>query len=159
MGVDYMYANHSKQQYFDIGLFGESCRFRHAGFSYGSRALSLLISHQGSWKSDSIEMVDDISDQTPGYINIGVEAELLILDVDGIKYFNEMDELDFTTFAKMCFYAWILQRKEVIELLNNKYGPGGWQQKYKNDYCNVPPDAWEQRIHEAQSRNIVIYRK
>ena len=60
MGMDYVYANHSKKQYFDIGLFGESCRSRHAGFGFGSRALSLLISEKGSWNSDSIEMVNDV---------------------------------------------------------------------------------------------------
>ena len=110
MGVQYVYANHSKKQYFDIGLFGESCRFRHAGFSFGSRALSLLISERGDWNGDSIEMVDDVSDTSvvvsSQYTNIRVEAELLILDVDGVEYFNEANDLDIITFTSSENICW-----------------------------------------------------
>ena len=162
MGMDYVYANHSKKQYFDIGLFGESCRYNHAGFSYGSRALSLLISEQGSWNSDSIEMVHDVSEKSilisSEYTNIRVETELLILDVDGIKYFDEENELDLTTFTSLCLYAMIMRRPEVIELLDKKYGSGGWQKQYKDHYRSHTT-GMEQAIYEAQSRNIVLYHK
>ncbi len=162
MGIDYIYVNHSKKQYFDIGLFGESCRFRHAGFSYGSRALSLLISHQGSWNSDSIEMVDDVSERSlflsSEYINISVEAELLILDVDGVKYFDNENELDFNTFSFLCLYATILRRKEIIGLLDRKYGPGIWQKQYKAHYRDQNI-GWENAIYAAQSRSMILYNK
>lgn len=162
MGIDYIYANHSKKQYFDIGLFGESCRFGHAGFSYGSRALSLLVSHQGSWNQDSIEMVNDVSEKSffisSEYTNISVEAELLILDVDGVKYFNGKNELDFITFSILYLYATILRRTEIIELLDRKYGPGNWQKQYK-DYYRDHNSGWENAIYEAQNRNIILYKK
>ncbi len=162
MGIEYVYANHSKKQYFDIGLFGENCRFRHAGFSYGSRVLSLLISEQGSWNSDSIEMVNDVSEKSivvsSKYTNIRVEAELLILDVDGVEYFNEESELDFITFTSLCLYAMILRRPEVIELLDKKYGPGGWQKKYREHYRDHKTGL-ENAIYETQGRNIVLYHK
>ena len=162
MGVDYIYANHSKKQYFDIGLFGESCRSRCAGFVLGSRALSLLISDKGSWNNDSIEMVDDVSDKSllisSEYTNISVEAELLILDVDGVEYFSEKSELDFTTFSNLCLYATILHRPEVIELLDKKYGPGGWQKQFKEHYRGQTTGL-EQAIYEAQGRSLVIYHK
>ncbi len=64
MGTDYVYANHTKRQYLDVGLFGEGCSVRHAGYSFGSRVLSLLISEHGNWKCDSIEMVSDASDES-----------------------------------------------------------------------------------------------
>ena len=162
MGIDHIYANHSKKQYFDIGLFGKSCRYRNAGFSFGSRALSLLISEQGSWNSDSIEMVNDVSDKnlliSSEYTNISVEAELLILDVDGVEYFNEESELDFTTFSNLCLYAMILRRPEVIELLDKKYGRGVWQKQYK-DYYRGQTTGLEHAIYEAQGRSLVIYHK
>ena len=162
MGMDYIYANHSKKQYFDIGLFGESCRSRCAGFGLGSRALSLLISHQGSWNNDSIEMVDDVSDKSffisSEYTNISVETELLILDVDGVEYFNEGRELNFTAFTNLCLYAMILRRPEVIELLDKKYGCGGWQKQFKDHYRDHTT-GMEQAISESQGRSLVIYRK
>ncbi len=162
MGMDYIYANHSKKQYFDIGLFGESCRSRYAGFGLGSRALSLLISEQGSWNSDSIEMVNDVSDKSllisSEYTNISVEAELLILDVDGVEYFNEESELDSITFSNLCLYAMILRRPEVIKLLDKKYGRGGWQKQFK-DYYRGHTTGLEHAIYEAQGRNIVLYHK
>ena len=162
MGMDYVYANHSKKQYFDIGLFGESCRSKHAGFGFGSRALSLLISEKGSWNSDSIEMVNDVTDKSlfisSEYTNIRVEAELLILDVDGVEYFNEQSELDFTTFSNLCLYAMILRRPEVIELLDKKYGRGGWQKQYKDHYRGQTTGL-EHAIYKAQGRSLVIYHK
>lgn len=162
MGVDYIYANHTKKQYFDIGLFGESCRSRCAGLGLGSRALSLLISDKGSWNCDSIEMVDDVTDKSllisSEYTNISVEAELLILDVDGVEYFSEQSELDFTTFSNLCLYATILRRPEVIELLDKKYGPGGWQKQFKDHYRGQTTGL-EQAIYEAQGRSLVIYHK
>jgi hypothetical protein len=162
MGIDYFYANHSKKQYFDIGLFGESCRSRYAGFGLGSRALSLLISEKGSWNSDPIEMVNDVSDKSlfisSEYTNISVEAELLILDVDGVEYFKEQSELDFTTFSNLCLYAMILRRPEVIELLDKKYGRGGWQKLYKDHYSGQTTGL-EHAIYEAQGRSLVIYHK
>ena len=162
MGVDYIYANHTKKQYFDIGLFGESCRSRCAGFGLGSRALSLLISDKGSWNSDSIEMVDDVTDKSlfisSEYTNISVEAELLILDIDGVEYFSEKSELDFTTFSNLCLYAMILRRPEVIELLDKKYGPGDWQKQFKRHYRGQTTGL-EQAIYEAQGRSLVIYHK
>ncbi len=165
MGIDYFYANHSKKQYFDIGLFGESCLSKYAGFGFGSRVLSLLISEHGSWNSDSIEMVDDISDKSlfvsSGYTKINVEAELLILDVDGVenfKNFYKNSEFDFTTFSHLCLYAMILRRPEVIELLDKKYGCGVWQKQYKDHYSDHTA-SMEHAIYEAQARNIVLFRK
>ncbi|MBU3914579.1 hypothetical protein KKA14_03510 [bacterium] len=165
MGIDYIYVNHSKKQYFDIGLFGESCRSRCAGFGFGSRALSLLISDQGSWNCDSIEMVDDVSDKSllisSNYTKINIEAELLILDVDGIENFKnlyEESEFDFSTFSHLCLYAMILKRPEVIELLDEKYGRGGWQKQYKNNYSEHTI-RMELSIYEAQGRNIILFGK
>lgn len=161
MGIDYVYANHSKRQYFDVGLFGKSCRFTNAGFSFGSRVLSLLISERGSWNSDSIEMLDNVSDKglslAAEYTNISVEAELLMLDVDGVEIFKEEAELDFVTFSNLCLYAMLLSRPDVVELLNDKYGRGGWQKKYKAYYTT--PTGLEQAIYEAQGRDLVLYRK
>ncbi len=162
MGIDYSYVNHSKKQYFDIGLFGESCRSRCAGLGLGSRALSLLISGQGLWNSDSIEMVDDVSDKSlfisSEYTNITIEAELLILDVDGVDYFNEQSDLDLTTFSKLFLYATLLYRTEVIDLLDKMYGKGVWKKKFK-DHFRGHATGWEQSIQEAQYRNIILYRK
>ena len=162
MGIDYAYANHTKKQYFDVGLFGESCGGKHAGYSFGSRALSLLISEQGSWSCDSIEMVTDVTDKSlqisAEYTNIGVEAELLILDVDGVEVFVELGELDLTTFTKLCLYAMILRRPDVLEFLDRKYGPGGWQKQYKDHYRSMS-SGMENAIHEAQSRALVLYHR
>ena len=162
MGIDYVYANHTKKQFFDVGLFGESCRSRHAGFGLGSRALSLLISERGSWNSDSIEMVDDITDKSllisSEYTNISVEAELLILDIDGVDYFQEKIGYNFTMFSNLCLYAIILRRPEVIDLLDTIYGRGVWQKKYKNHYRGQQT-GMEYAIYKAQARNIVLYRK
>ena len=145
MGIDYIYVNHTKKQYFDVGLFGESCRFRCAGYGLGSRALSLLISDQGSWKRDSIEMVDDVTDESirisSEYTDVSVEAELLILDIDGVEYFKNWSEFDFTTFSNLCLYATILRRQEVIELMDRMYGSGVWQKKYKDHYRGHSPRA------------------
>jgi len=163
MSIEYVYANHSKKQYFDIGLFGESCRLRHAGFSCGSRVLSLLISERGSWNGDSIEMVDDVSETSvvvsSQYTNIRVEAELLILDVDGAEYFNEASDLGIITFTSLCLYAMILARPEVIELLDEKYGTGGWQKMYKEEHYRDHKTGLEYEIYESQGRNIVLYDK
>ena len=162
MGIDYIYANHTKKQYFDIGLFGESCRIRNAGFGFGSRALSLLISEQGCWNSDSIEMASNVTDKclfiSSKYTNINVEAELLILDVDGVDNFNQESDFDFTTFSNLCLYAMILRRPEVIDLLDRKYGRGVWQKKYKEHYREHTSNM-EYAIYEAQNRNIVLYLK
>jgi hypothetical protein len=162
MGIDYVYANHTKKQYLDVGLFGESCRGEHAGYSFGSRALSLLVSEQGSWNCDSIEMVGDVGDKSlkisAEYTNIGVEAELLILDVDGVAVFDAQDELDFSTFTKLCLCAMILRRPDVLEFLDGKYGPGGWQRQYKDHYRGVS-SGLEDAIHEAQGRGLKLYHK
>jgi len=162
MGIDYVYANHSKKQYFDIGLFGESCRSRCAGFGLGSRALSLLISGQGSWNSDSIEMVDDVSETifliSSEYTNISVEAELLILDVDGTEYFDEQSDLNYTAFSNLCLYAMILRRPEVIKFLDKKYSPGSWQKQYKDQYRGHTA-GMENAVYETQNRKIVLYHR
>jgi hypothetical protein len=162
MGIDYIYANHTKKQYFDVGLFGESCRLRYAGFGFGSRALSLLISERGSWNSDSIETVSDVTDKSlfisSEYTNISVEAELLILDVDGVEDFKQESDFDFTTFSNLCLYAMVLRRQEVIDLFDKKYGRGVWQKMYKDHYRGHT-SSMEHAIYEAQARNIVLYRK
>ena len=162
MGIDYIYANHTKKQYFDVGLFGGSGRLRSSGFGFGSRALSLLISERGSWNSDSIEMLSDVTDKSlfvsSEYTNISVEAELLILDVDGVEYFKEESELDFTTFSNLCLYAMTLRRQEVIDLMDKMYGSGVWQKMYKDHY-REHTSRMEHAIYEAQARNIVLYRK
>lgn len=162
MGIDYKYVNHTKKQCFDVGLFGESCRRHHAGYSFGSRALSLLISEQGSWCCDSLEMVDDITDKSmvisAEYTNVSVEAELLILDIDGLDIFDIEDELDITTFSKLCLYGMILRRPDVIEFLDKKHGAGGWQKQYKDHYRGFT-SGYESGIQEAQGRSLVLYRK
>ena len=162
MGIDYVYVNHSKKQYFDIGLFGESCRKRAAGFGAGSRALALLISDRGSWNSDAIEMLDDLTDESfrvaEDYTRINVEAELMILDVDGVDYFDRESELDFVTFSHLCLYAMILHRTDVIGLLDKKYDPGGWQKKFRDSYRGHAT-RMENEIAEAKGRSLEIYRR
>jgi len=165
LGVDYLYVNHSKKQYFDIGLFGESCRFHSAGFNFGSRALSLLISEKGGWNNDSIEMINDTTDKSlhisSEYTEINVELELLLLDIDGTENFNKFyneSEFDFTTFSHLCLYAMILRIPEAIELLNNKYGSGVWQKQFKDHYHDNKAGL-EDAIYESQKRNIVLYQK
>ncbi len=103
-------------------------------------------------------MMDDVTDKSfsisSEYTNITVEAELLILDIDGVKYFDKEGEIDFITFSILYFYAIILRRPEVIELLNKKYGRGGWQKQNKDLY-----QGHTSAIYEAQGRNIVLYKK
>ena len=76
----------------------------------------------------------------------------------GIEYFDEDSELDFTTFSKLCLFAMILRRPEVIELLDKKYGCGGWQKQYKDHY-HGKASGLENAIYEAQGRSLEIYNK
>ncbi len=160
MGTDYVYANHTKRQYLDVGLFGEGCSVRHAGYCYGSRVLSLLISEHGNWQCDSIEMVSDVCDKwktiSADYASIDTEAELLILNVDGVGVFDGERELDLSAFTKLCLYARILRRSDVIRFLDRRYGPGGWQKQFEDRYRGMS-SSMETAIIEALERKLVLY--
>jgi len=160
MSASYSYVNRNKGQYFSVGLFEYSSSFLAAGTTYSARALALLISENGNWKNDCISLVSDYDEEfvyiQENYIDISVEAELLILDVDGIERFVEVVEIPEKILSVFSLYAHTLKRKDVTYYLNSVYGSDEWIGKYfkKNEISRSYDEA---EVYKARDRKIELY--
>jgi hypothetical protein len=153
MGLDYFYVNQDKDQFFDCGLFGTNSHFSRAGSAPGARALVILLSC-GSWKGDRISVVSDCSAEfeelvTHG-LNVEVEAELMLIEFDGLDWIEELLEV---LFNRMCCYALLLRHPGIIDMLDRKYGVGKWQRRYEK-HLQGNSDCWSQRVIDAQNRGL-----
>lgn len=137
MGVDYYYLNHDKSQFFDSGLFGLNSRFEYIGSAPGARALAILLSERGTWMGDRISVIGDTSeafeDAFANGVEITVEAELMLLDVDGLDWLEARlaEPYSVLTFKKAYAFATLLKRADVARALDNVFGAGKWQRQYQ----------------------------
>ena len=61
-------------------------------------------------------------------VDIGVEVELMLLDVDGVEKWLEPElERNSTAFRSACLFAIHLRRPDVVKLLDKTFGKGKWQ--------------------------------
>ena len=158
MAVIHYYVNHSKKQYFDVGIFGYGAGHKAAGFVISSRALSILISEKGLWHCDSIALLEEgrMEEQEVyiNYTNISIEVEIMLLEVDNIE-----DFYDENMFTILCAYATIFNRLDVKEFLDDRYkSRSQWMKKYKEYYSNNT-DIHSQKMFEASQREILLYQK
>lgn len=159
MGMDYIYANSDKGQYYYCGLLGWSCRFSAVGLGPGARALAILLSDRGTWRNDRVSVVADTSKEFEeifvNWIDIEVEAELMLIEVDGLKWIEDEIDRSNVAFEKMCAIALLLRRSDVVSMLDTKFGVGKWQRQYEK-YLQGNTDLWSQKVVEAQHRSLKI---
>jgi hypothetical protein len=157
MGVSYFYLNYAKGQFYHCGLLGWSSRFSAIGSGPGARALAILLSERGTWGTDRISVVaDGTKEFDKVFINsldIEVEVELMLIDVDGLEWIEAELEQSSRAFVKMCAFALLLRRSDILNMLDKKFGVGKWQQRYQK-HLKANTDTWSQRIIEAQSRGL-----
>lgn len=157
MGVDYIYLNQDKKQFFYCGIFGHSSRFSAIGTGPGARALAILLSRQGTWGDNRISVAADTSkkfdDVFLNGVDIEVEVGLMLLDVDGTDWIEERLEDNIIAFKKMCGIAIQLRRPDVMKMLDKVFGKGKWQRKYEN-HLKGNTDTWSQKIADAGQRTI-----
>src|SRR4051812_772891 len=162
MGSSYFYVNHDKAQFFNCGLFGSNDRYSQVGVGWGSRALGILLSDLGTWKGDRISVM---SDEPPEFdalvrsaIDIEVEAELMLVDVDGLDWLEPwLDSSIGGVFDHLCSFALLLRRADVTALLDRKFGVGKWQHRYKKHLqtqTNNNTDFWSQKVIDAKYRAL-----
>jgi len=162
MGATYYYVNHDKLQYFDCGLAHQNSKFSGLGTGLGARALAILLSDRGTWQGDRISVIDDFSsaflDIFRGYLDIQVEALLMLFDVDGLEWIESGLEDSPDRFALACEIATYLKRRDVMHMLERKFGSGKWQERYsqllKTDRSRQP-----QEFSAASSRQLVTLLK
>jgi hypothetical protein len=162
MGVYYHYVNHDKRQHFICGLCSWDDRFSGIGRGPGARALAILLSERGTWRNDRISVIgDDGVDSKEfeyifvNYIDIEIEAQLMLLDVDGVEWIEAVIDSSPNAFSNLCQFAIHLRRPDVIALLDAKYGVGNWQRRYE-EYLKRNTDTWSQKIVEAGNRRLKL---
>jgi hypothetical protein len=159
MGVDYIYLNQDKRQYYRCGIFGWGSHFSAIGSGPGARALAILLSERGTWKNDRVSVVADTSKEfddifTSG-VDIEVEVELMLLDVDGLEWIDERLDQSIIAFTRMCEFAIQLRRPDVMKKLDKKFGVGKWQGRYE-EYWKHNTNVWSQKVTEAGNRQLKI---
>ena len=87
---------------------------------------------------------------------IEVEAELMLIAVDGFQWVEDQLATDnIVTFIKMCNLAMYWPREDIAKLLDKKFGPQKWQQRYQN-HLKGNTDIWSQRVIDAVDRRMKI---
>lgn len=164
MGVSYFYLNHDKSQFFDCGLYGCNDRFAFVGSGPGARALAILLSDRGTWMGDRISVIADTSNAfEEAFVNgvdISVEAELMLLDVDGIEWLETRlaQPHSIGAFMDVCTFARLLRRSDATRALDNVFGAGKWQRKYAEHLQLNNSDTRSQAVLNAQSRGLKLLR-
>lgn len=157
MSLDYAYVNHDKRQHYFCGMLGWRSDFAAIGCGPGARALGILLSDRGKWSRDRISVVSDtsaeLSDLTAASVDIGVDVTLMLLDVDGTEWIDSQLETSTEAFRRMCAIAIQLRRSDVLDMLNNRFGVGNWQRRYKAE-TDQSFDPWQIRLSEALKRGI-----
>ena len=159
MSVSYIYLNADKGQFFHCGLLGYASSFSAIGSGPGARALAILLSERGTWRNDRIAVVGDTSQEFDRALHTGVdvevEVELMLLDIDGLAWVEELLEKSIIAFRTMCAFALHLRHPNVIRMLDNKFGVGKWQRKYENE-LKANTDLWSQMVVDAGIRRIQL---
>ena len=158
MGVDFAYVNHDKREYFGAGLFAWNSRFSSLGRGPGARALGILLSHLGSWRGDRVSAVGDASDDYANvattFDDVEIEAELMLIDLDGFEWVETRLQEDHFLFLRMCDYATYFRREDVNELLDETFGAGKWQRRYAEHCKRTSSDFWIQKVIDAANRPL-----
>lgn len=159
MSATHAYVNHDKAQWFRCGIFGRRDDFHGIGRGPGARALGILLSDRGTWIGDHISIISDFSAAFERlYVtatNIDVEVELMLIDVDGLDWIERDLDSYPIMFRQMCAFATLLRRKDIIDMLNAKYGIGKWQRRYERE-LQGNTDLWSQSIIDAAQRNLKL---
>ena len=139
LSASHIYVNQDREQYFDVGLFGASDNHKYVGCGPGARALGLLC-NQGSWANCRITVMSDSFDEycqvQQSFVNISVEAELMLLDTDGFRWVADSHETGIIAFAQLCRFALFLDRHDVGEFLDKQYGRDKWRRKF-DEHCKL----------------------
>ena len=159
MSASHIYVNLDRKQYFDVGLFGASNNHKYVGCGPGARALGLL-SNGGSWASCRIVVVNDYSDEylqtQQSFVNITIEAELMLLDTDGFRWVDDSPDLCILAFSQLCRFALFLDRPDVVDFLDSRYGRGKWKRKF-DENCRLNNSTyWTDMVLAARDRNVQI---
>src|SRR5262245_32241284 len=109
MSVAYIYLNADKGQFFHCGLLGYASNFSAIGSGPGARALAILLSERGTWRNDRVAVVGDTSqecdDAFRNGVDIEVEVELMLMDIDGLAWVEELLDSSVIAFRTMCAFA------------------------------------------------------
>jgi hypothetical protein len=115
------YLNPDKGQFFHCGLLGYASSFSAIGSGPGARALAILLSERGTWRNDQIAVVGDTAeafdDVLRNALDIEVEVELMLLEIDGRAWVEELLEKSIVAFRTMCAFAVHLRHPKVIRML------------------------------------------
>lgn len=154
MGVSYFYVNHDKQQFFYSGLFGWNSRFTSLGCGPGARALGIVLSDGGLWRGDRISAIGDSSDDycriARSFSDVEIEAELMLIDHDGLEWIELQDNI--IAFTRMCDYATYFRRQDIASLLDKTFGAGKWHRRYTRH--RQTGNNWDQKVADAASREL-----
>lgn len=159
MSASHIYANLDLEQYFDVGLFGTNNNHKNVGCGPGARALGLLC-NGGTWTNSRIAILNDYSDQyeqmQQAFVDISIEAELMLLDTDQFRWVEDSLDTGILAFAQLCRFALFLDRKDVADFLDSRYGRGKWHRKF-DKYCKLNhPDCKTDLVLATRDRNLKI---
>jgi hypothetical protein len=167
VGTDYCYVNYDLKQYFSVGLFGTNARGDAVGRTESARALAWLISDQGTWRQNRIAVVGDASDEIrhiiQDFVDIEIEAELMLLDIDGLESVESALAIQpDSTFLHLCELAIHLRRPHLTTMLCDRFGKD-WQDRYLQQMrTEVKRDptfrTWHvQKVIDAKHRSLRIF--
>ncbi len=158
MSIPYHYVNHTKRQHFVCGLFGYSSRFSGVGRGPGARMFAIACSDRGTWWQDAVSVSND-EDRLydDGYRRVTIEAELALIDVDGLEFLRERVNRSPSVFHHLCDFALILRRSDVREFLDDVFGARKWEARYQADQKHTT-NYWSESIAATIGSDVRLVR-
>ncbi len=91
-------------------------------------------------------------------VNVEVEAELMLIEFDGLDWLERLLDASLVSFERMCCYALLLRHPGVSAMMDRKYGVGIWQRRYEK-HLQANTDLWSQRVIDAKNRGLDLLRR
>lgn len=155
VGTSYGYANRDRREYFSCGLFGAGSRHSALGCGPAARALGLLLSEHGAWCGGRIAVVRDTADEWSTLrresVDVGVEAELLLLEIDGFEWLETRVRESDATLLRLGDFAVHLQRTDVAGFLDATFGETEWRRRHGKASREV---AFDDTVLAARRRGL-----
>jgi hypothetical protein len=138
MGVYYLYVNLTKRQRFSIGAVGGGIKRDCIGRTLAARAFELMLSgnldqnlspvkDECSWAGDSVMLVGD--EFLPDYYrfkdeftDVGANAIMVLLKVDGFDEIAEVAEKDETLFMQLAHMVLTRQAPRLAPYMEQRFG-------------------------------------
>ena len=148
MGTYFHYVNFTRRERFSISALGGGDKFSAVGRTLAARAFEVMLTMRGSanlpdsyeparcrWGGDEVAVVGDDSDPDweairTGFVDIGANVILMLMEVDGFEPVREAAERDASLFMQLCHLATTGQSRPLEGELERHFGED-FRRKYK----------------------------